>query len=231
MLRQSTTGAKLRVAILTLSPNGNRTVFATDAFRKDFQSFRSYSKKDIPARLAEFVAFKTANGMVPFGVKDAPIGFHNKGIWRYHLDHGKVILLYAPADTHIELLMIRDHTIMDGPTSTNIVYRYVKGLSEHKLTPWTSDERIAQPASFTSENFDEVIGIVYSMLGHSDDVTMLRQYLAHQKGEFIDFLTSYCAEKLPQVSSDDALKEFFRKWNESRPGFALMVRQALASVS
>lgn len=111
-------------------------VLATEGFRKDLQKFRSY-KKNIAKRLAEFLAYKAEHGMKPLGVKDAPIGFHNKGVWRYHLDHGKVILIYSHTPNGgIELYMVRDHTIMDGQTSTNIIHRYVTGLSPDKLVPF-----------------------------------------------------------------------------------------------
>ncbi len=201
------------MAILTLPRNGERSVFATDAFRKDLESFKSYSQKDIVARLEEFIAFKIENGMQPMGTKDAPIGFHNKGVWRYHLDHGKVILLYAPTDTHIELYMIRDHTIMDGATATNIIHRYVTGVTEDKLTAWARRNQSAAPA-FSPQDLDEVEMWVMSMLDNADDREMLREFANGQEGDFSEFLVGFLTEKNPDI--EDALATFLAQFEVSR---------------
>jgi hypothetical protein len=186
---------------------GTRRIFMTSAFQKDYSHFKKYSGANVPKILRDFLLFKQTTGIKPIGPKDAPMG-HGIAAWHCHLVHGKVIVLYAVDDTHIELYRILEHADYDSPKQTMALKKYVAHLHpsdfvEYILPPEFSSKTI----TFSPEIFSEIEEMIYTLTQNTEDREILTQFATSGSGLLYDVILEMIGAR-----SQDTVEQFLTAW-------------------
>lgn len=111
-----------------------RRVEVTKRFLKDFSEF-SKGNLALKSTLKDFIDFrKSALPTEPYGKKDYPFSNGNLKGWRhFHLEQGRIVLIYRITPSALLLTAVVDHKSIDGMKPT--IAKYLVGIDASDFKP------------------------------------------------------------------------------------------------
>lgn len=193
--------------------DGQKHVFVTRQFLADFEHFRYYSDRDIPAIFNEFLKAKLANPRQPFNGKDTRFAEKIPAM-HCHLAFGKVIVIYNTGPNHVEVYRMVEHRATDTKQAVSNLATWVEGLAPSDFQEWSLDNGQEENVEFAPALFDDIQGLVYGMVGTPEDRQLLAQYLSTGSGDFLEYLVGSVMSDHEQMSPEIVMREFYAAWEQ-----------------
>jgi hypothetical protein len=136
-------------------------IVATKRFLKN-AAFYVKGYPGVEATLREFLEAKVRKPNQPFGKKDGPfVAGALKGIWHFHLFHGKVVLIYLVIDNQLRLYDVVEHAAFDSKSASGSLAEYIESLGRSDFMPYGQPEE--REASLSREQMQELEGLFFEM--------------------------------------------------------------------
>jgi mRNA-degrading endonuclease YafQ of YafQ-DinJ toxin-antitoxin module len=186
------------VVFKTTKQYGIQQIFVSKQFMKSFDSFKLMDK-DLEKDLNEFL-FKKISGTTLS--KEAPLYGPLVGLYHYHLRHGRVIIIYASDNEHIEIYAIGGHEY-DGDNAQRQLRKSIKGMTQDSFEVWHLP---TNKIEFAKQQLSVVENLLYSLV---DEVDILKEYLSTENGIIVDLITQEL-----NISNKTEFKEFLLTWEK-----------------
>lgn len=189
----------------------NRSVVATDRFRKDFKEYeKAYaSVEDFKRKLHEFLEYKvTAPSDRSAKRKDAKFKYQLTTTWHWHIIFGAVVVIYDMTNEFVRLMAVVDHKATEGKIAPGLV-AYVLSLTDDDFTPYSvygDEPRLV----LDIDTKNQINQYLYDMAANESDRELL---VLARDGEWDDTLKQIMVDMFaaPDTDSD--------KWEAIVAGF------------
>jgi addiction module RelE/StbE family toxin len=171
-------------------------VLATKEFAKDYErEFKS--DKSIRSEIKDFIRHILSSSEL-FGSKDEPLKGKLKGYYKWHLRHGRLVVIYKLQNNNLILAALDDHKVIDGggAREANLSKR-LDNIAPETLLPFGFDE---VTPSLTPEAKKVVTSFLYDLL--RTERLVLEKAVAGDLVELSIYLE--CLEGQPTIDMLDA---------------------------